>query len=405
VRGVRTRIGADDSVDRQVADGWTVGVRSARDGLVGAATGNVLDEASLAQVLEDARRVRRLAPREHVAPAPVGEAFGVGTRPGAGRPDGLAAAEEIGRAARAAAGRHEALTVTVGTTSRHVFHYDSAGRRGFAAVGEAQLHLRSAAPGLDAVQGARIRADLAGLRVDDAVAELDRAHRALSAPAAEARRVDWLLLAPLTVARIVGRLSRAFVRSPRPRPGWEPGTVLGTGRQVLVLVDDGAHPAGPGATPFDDEGTPRQRTTLLDRGTVAGLLGCNAVGPSTGSAQWSGWDGDVVPAGAACHLEPTTDAPAPDLGQLTGDGFVAEDLRGFRGGLDLTTSRVEFEVSGAVVRDGRPVGSGRTTVSASPGAFLGAFERVWAGTEFYRIQGLHGGSWCLLNGSVVRGDD
>ena len=405
VRTTMTRLAPSDAVHDQVSDGWMIGVRSLVGDQLGLATGNVLDEQGLARILADARRARAEAPRGHTA-QDRGDTQPPTSGPARPVPDSSTPAQlrDIAAAAHRAAGTDRLTTVTVGSTRRVVVHQDSAGRSELHEQTEAQLHIRSAVRGLDAGQGARIRSRLADLPVGDAVTEYTRSVSALTGPPAPAGRPDWILLSPLLVARIVGRISRAFLRSAHRAHPWEPGDVIGVGRQNLVLVDDAATHRGPGVIPVDDEGVPRRRTVLLDRGRVAGLLGCTGAGPSTGSAQWGGWDSEIAPATAACYLEPTSERALPEPERLPGNGFIAEDLRGFRGGLDFSTSRIECELTGVVMRDAQTVGTGRVAVSAAPGEFLGAFDEVLSGTEFYRIQGLHGGSWCLLNGSVVHGE-
>ncbi|GAA2234208.1 hypothetical protein GCM10010430_13670 [Kitasatospora cystarginea] len=404
VRTVMTRLGSSGQAHDQISDGWMIGVRSSVDDRLGLATGNVLDERGLATILADARRARVEVPR------PVAREDGhgqVAASPAAEPVHGSSTPAQL-RAIAAAVHRDASAggpaVVTVGSTRRVVVLHDSAGRSETHQQTEAQLHIRSATRGLDAAQGARIRRNVTELPIDGALAEYTRSFSALTGSPAPSGRPQWILLSPLLVARIVGRISRAFLRNANRAHSWKTGDVIGTGRQKLVLVDDGAAQRGPGAIPVDDEGVARRRTVLLDRGRVAGLLGCTSAGPSTGSAQWGGWDSEILPATAACYVEPTTEQVVAAPESLPGDGFVAEDLRGFRGGLDFTTGRIECELTGVVMRDGKPVGTGRIALSAAPGEFLGAFDEVYSGTEFYRIQGLHGGSWCLLNGSVVHGD-
>jgi predicted Zn-dependent protease len=50
----------------------------------------------------------------------------------------------------------------------------------------------------------------------------------------------------------------------------EVGTTVGG--ELATVRDDGAYAWGPGSAPFDDEGSPRSRHTLIDHGTVTGLL-------------------------------------------------------------------------------------------------------------------------------------
>jgi predicted Zn-dependent protease len=176
------------------------------------------------------------------------------------------------------------------------------------------------------------------------------------------------------------------------------------GSRAVTLIDDGRPDGGPAGSPFDDEGTPRRRNVLMGEGAVETLLGSHESGPTTGNASWAGWNSNVTVATTNCFLEPTCEETAAGLLRRPGTGFIAEEVRGFRSGIDLTSSCIEFELSGAIMRAGEQLGSGRVSVSSSPDQFLRTFLQVLPGIEFYRITGLYGGSWCLIDGSQARND-
>lgn len=403
-----TRLDADGEAADQVADGWLVGVRSIAGGACGLAATNVLEPGSLGRALGAAREARRAAPRPWHPPP--GGGPGPAAAPGDGPPAELArpglaplrrlAAEASEAAAAARAGR---VTVTVGSTCRSVARCDSAGWSAAYAQHESQLHVRSARPGLDAVQGARIRPALAGIPVAEVIEEYLRCERHLAGPPAAAGRLDWVALSPLVVARMLSRLSQGFLRTARSPVAVGPRAAARLGSPAVTLIDDGRAEGGPAGSPFDDEGTPRRRTVLVREGVAQALLGSHEAGPTTGNATWAGWSEAVTVATTNCFLAPTGPAALADLLSRPGRGFVAEDLRGFRSGLDLASSNIEFELGGAVVRDGEQAGSARLAAAAPPGQFLRAFLQVCAGTEFYRIMGMYGGSWCLADGSLARG--
>ena len=52
------------------------------------------------------------------------------------------------------------------------------------------------------------------------------------------------------------------------------GTSLGKkiGSEQATIIDDGTHPDGIGTFPYDDEGTPSQKTTILEKGIVSSIL-------------------------------------------------------------------------------------------------------------------------------------
>jgi predicted Zn-dependent protease len=398
----------DDTVGTRdrFADGWLVGVRSAAGDRCGLASTNRLDRASLTAALDAARAARRVAPRTwHRIPSP--PRTEKAQEPSAEEVAGHAQLHVLTKETRNRTAAESATAVTVGSTRRTVVRCDSAGSAAGYRQSEAQLHIRKAAAGFDAVQGARIRTRLSELPVQATVDEYDRCRRHLSAPTPAPRSVDWLLLSPLVTARIVSRMSTAALRVAGGLVSLRPGTELASESSAATLVDDGTTAGGPLGAPFDDEGTPRRRTVLIDKGVVRAALGCIEAGPSTGNASWTGWRSGIAVATTNCFLQPATDGAAdtvPDWSALPGTGLLVEDIRRFRGGVVLSGARIEFELGGALVRCGEYLGSCRVTVSARPADFLDAFRHVHAGIEFYRIQGLFGGSWCLLDGSVAYGD-
>ncbi|MDX3078370.1 metallopeptidase TldD-related protein [Streptomyces sp. MI02-7b] len=398
VRSTLSRLRPGSDPYDQIADGWLVGVRIEAGGLAGLATGNVLSPSGLAELLVDARRSRAMAP------APVVPSAEIPPAPPALTPtpdDNLASTRDIALTTRSVLGAAEPATITAGSTHRTVLRCDSTGWTGSYTQREAQLHIRSTATGLDAAQGARIREQLSELSPADAIDEYLHSRDALAGHPVVPDRIDWILLSPLVVARVVSRLSRAFVRPQTKGRALDVGAVV-SGGSPLTIVDDAGPGSGLGRAPFDDEGMPRRRTVLLSKGVVVALLGCRDAGPSTGSAYWGDWDSDITSATARCHVEPTCDDSAPVPAELPGTGIVVVDVRGFRGGFDLLSGNLEFEVAGALLRDGEFAGSARTAVVGSPDAVLGAFEHVYRHVEFYRMQGLYGGSWSLLNGSVAQ---
>jgi predicted Zn-dependent protease len=409
-RSARTsvaRLNPRSTASDQLADGWLVGVRSVLGNDYGVASTNLLEPASLVASLASARGIRRLAPRPWSRePAPV--AAGPGPWSCEEPPEicpeaGLASLRRLAQEALQAEDVPTPVVITAGRTHRTVLRCDSAGGRAAYTQSEAQLHVRSASPGLDAAQEARIRPHPDQLPVRQVAAGYSRCLRNLSGAPASVPTVDWLALSPLAVARIVSRLSRGLLR----RPG-EATRELQQGRQLgsraVTLIDDGRPDGGPAGSPFDDEGTRRRRNVLLRAGAVETLLGSHESGPTTGNASWAGWNSNVTVATTNCFLEPTCETTAADLLHRPGTGFIAEDVRGFRSGLDLASSRIEFELGGAVMRTGEQLGSGKVSVSSSPDQFLKTFLQVLPGIEFYRITGLYGGSWCVIDGSQARND-
>ncbi|HZI93327.1 MAG TPA: TldD/PmbA family protein [Patescibacteria group bacterium] len=78
-------------------------------------------------------------------------------------------------------------------------------------------------------------------------------------------RVYPALIAPPAAAEIL----RAFARTLSP-PGPPRGTEVGS--RLLTIIDDGRLPGGIASAPFDGEGVPTRRTTVVERGRFEGML-------------------------------------------------------------------------------------------------------------------------------------
>jgi len=69
---------------------------------------------------------------------------------------------------------------------------------------------------------------------------------------------------------LAGALSADSVQKGRSLFAGREGDAIGSGS--FTLVDDGRHPDGPAAAPFDGEGTPTGRTELFTDGVLQGFL-------------------------------------------------------------------------------------------------------------------------------------
>lgn len=163
-----------------------------------------------------------------------------------------------------------------------------------------------------------------------------------------------VLLAPEVTATLLTALGRALTGP--ALDGHDPfrgpfGTPLAG--PAVRLVDDALSPLAPAAGPFDDEGLPRQATTLLDAGRLAGALHSSATaGPgelSTGSARRGSHRSLPVVGPTLLRLVPT-DEP------LAGDAVLVRELSGEGAGIRPVTGRVDVGVVAHLLRDGEPAG-------------------------------------------------
>ncbi len=128
----------------------------------------------------------------------------------------------------------------------------------------------------------------------------------------------------------------------------------------LTLVDDGLMPYGPGTAPFDDEGTPAQRTVLVREGVIDAFLTdlntAAALGTSsTGNAVREGIGSPPIPRPANPVLTPGSRESQDILSDIE-LGLYVKDLMGAWAG-NPYSGEVSGNISlGYLVRKGKPVG-------------------------------------------------
>jgi PmbA protein len=124
----------------------------------------------------------------------------------------------------------------------------------------------------------------------------------------------------------------------------------------LELVDDGTDPGGLASAPFDGEGTPRGRTSLLAEGKLLAYLydtytARRAGATSTGNASRSSYRSPPSVSTSNLLLEP---------GELSLDGLLAEagegvfvtEVAGLHSGVNPVTGRYSVGASGKAIRGG-----------------------------------------------------
>jgi PmbA protein len=382
---------------------WQVEVRSAAAGQFAAAMTTNPSPDGIQSTLDTARELRRLAPRPVPEPGAL-PALPGGSDPAGRTPAGLDRAGPepdaggLDRVREAAIAAAPAATVTVASSVASVWLVDSRGRCGCYTSSEAQLAIRSRPPAAGAL-GASLAPTPDSLDVDAAVAELHRTSACLAAPPGDPVSVAWLALAPLATAQLLSYLASGLIRSHYPDGPPPAGAVLGS--DEVRLVDDGTLPGGPASVPFDDEGIPTRRTEIIHKGRLGRLLSGLPLAVSTGNARRGDWRTRTGVAPTNLFLEPAAGADL-ELSVLAGTGLYVTTWSGVRrSALDLRHSPVELTAYGVTMRGGQPVGRVRGVVSATGRELLGAVAAVAGGTRFYRINGVVGGSECLLAGLPV----
>jgi predicted Zn-dependent protease len=169
----------------------------------------------------------------------------------------------------------------------------------------------------------------------------------------------------------------------------------------VSIVDDGTPSGGPAGIPFDDEGVPTRRTEVVSRGELRAQLGGLPLAVATGNARRAGWRHGLTVTPSNMYLVP--DGPdRVDLGALCGDGVYVEQISGVRRRVvDLTTTRLQLTLRGAAVHRGETVGPVQGLLGLTGVSLLSAVRAVRGATRFYRVNGVFGGSECVLDGIDV----
>ena len=126
--------------------------------------------------------------------------------------------------------------------------------------------------------------------------------------------------------------------------------------EAFVLRDDGLEPEGFAATPIDAEGTPRQRTALIENGRLRSYLydaytARRDGAASTANAGRSSYR--APPAVAASNL--IVSPGAARLEQLlreAGDGVLVNDVAGLHSGVNPVSGVFSVGASGLAIRGG-----------------------------------------------------
>jgi PmbA protein len=173
-----------------------------------------------------------------------------------------------------------------------------------------------------------------------------------------------VVLAPQAAVNLVSKLGvllNAQAVQHRRSMFQEPGATVASA--AVTVVDDPTIPGGLDSCPFDAEGVPARRRTLITDGVLTGLLhdcGTAAVAglgqQAAGNAVRSSYRAMPCPGPANLHIAPGRDGPA-QLHQQAGDGLLIEELIGLHAA-DPVTGKFGASARGRVLTGGvagRPV--------------------------------------------------
>jgi PmbA protein len=123
----------------------------------------------------------------------------------------------------------------------------------------------------------------------------------------------------------------------------------------VTVIDDGAMPGGFGTSPFDDEGVPTQRTTVIERGVLKSYLlntyTARKLGLRTTGNAARGLAGNPGISSGNFFLQPGTQPPHRIVADVRQGLYITEFL-GF--GVNLVTGDYSRGASGVWIENGEP---------------------------------------------------
>jgi PmbA protein len=212
---------------------------------------------------------------------------------------------------------------------------------------------------------------------------------------------------PMAAASLLEAFSRG-ISGPMVARGKSPlAGMLGqrVGTERFTLVDDPLLPGGYASEPFDDEGVPRRRAVLVDRGVLSAFLldlkSASLMGAvSTGSAARGDYRSTPSVAPANFHVAPPDPGGDALLGRL-GKGLLINDLMGAHT-IDPVSGSFSLGASGFVVEAGR-VGRPFRGVTMA-GSLYEIFHRLVDAGDDLRFFGEVGSPSLLVEGVDIAGE-
>jgi PmbA protein len=370
---------AEESTSRQVrvydgdveslsdAGGRGVGVRAFVGARSGYSYGTDLSDSGVVEVAEAARRAAEVADEDEYGGLPDGS--GTAAVSDLASP-GLAAwsterkvdlALAVERAARAREGVTQVENAVYSDAEGSVALANSRGfAAGYSATQAWAYASAFAGEGAELMTGLGVGLGRDPAALDPEAIGVEAAERALALVGArqpESRRCPVVLDA-FVAASFVG-----FIGAMLSAEAVQRGRSLFAGREgehvadpALAVADDGTDPEGPASAPFDGEGSPTRRTSLLEDGRLLTFLfdarsARRARRASTGSATRSSYRSP--PSVGTTNL--IVERGADDLGglvRLAGDGLYVTDVAGLHAGVNPVSGTFSVGASGRLIENG-----------------------------------------------------
>ncbi len=334
-----------------------VGVRAVVDGRVGYASTEELSEEALAWVLDEAIENAMLQPPSQAA-LPVGQALGrhdllseglsaplEAKSAAATQLEGVLAADPRVQAVQFARYMEMAQEVEVGSTKGV-----EGGYRNGIPILLAALVMRD---GASVKQGYEysVKPDFYQLEPGvTAQTALRRVGRHLGAkPLVTGRR--RAVFEPEVVSDLLGLLAFALsaksVVEGKSGLGGKRGERIAS--ELITLVDDATLPGGMGSRPFDSEGTPARRLTLIEAGVLRSFLHNSDTARRLGQVNTGHASRSYA---STLSVSPTNLILEAGSGIPAGDGILVTDLMGLHAGANPITGDVSLQAMGMEMRGG-----------------------------------------------------
>jgi PmbA protein len=178
--------------------------------------------------------------------------------------------------------------------------------------------------------------------------------------------------------------------------------------EFVELVDDGRHPAGPASAPWDGEGTPTQRTVLLEGGVLQGFLydvptATRDQTASTGNASRGSYASPPALSPTNFYLAPGETSP-DDLIAGLDTAFYCQQVMGLHSGANPITGDFSVGAAGVMIRNGQfaePVRE--ATIAGTIPSMLERIAAVGNDLRFLPFGGAMGGVTLVVDGMTLAG--
>ena len=154
--------------------------------------------------------------------------------------------------------------------------------------------------------------------------------------------------------------------------------------ELVTVVDDGTLPGLFGTSPFDDEGVPSRRMTVIDRGVLKSYLlntyAARKLGMKTTGNASRGLTGNAGIGHGNLFLDRGVQAPEQIIAGIR-NGFYVTDLMGF--GVNIVTGDYSRGAAGLWIRDGElAYAVSEVTIAGNLNEMLQGIEAVGNDLEF-----------------------